>query len=65
MKIKRFIVEFLVVFITTFIVATVVNYVWAFNDRDPFNWQLAFRLAVFFGFTLPFARVFEFRKVRK
>jgi len=58
MKIKKFLIQFVIVFAVTFVVNAIVVYVWNLvqHGEGAFNWGLSFTLAVILGIVLPIIR---------
>lgn len=58
MKIKRFLVHFLIVFAVTFVVNAVVVYLWnlVVHGQGIFNWETSFLFAIILGIILSITR---------
>ena len=58
MKIKRFLIHFVIVFAVTFVVNAIVVYLWnlIMHGQGAFDWGLSFTLAVIVGIVLPLIR---------
>ena len=58
MKIKEFLIRFVIVFAVTFVVNAIVVYLWNLvrHGEGAFDWQLTFTLAIIVGIILPFTR---------
>jgi uncharacterized membrane protein YagU involved in acid resistance len=58
MKIKKFLIQFVIVFAVTFVANAIVVYVWNLvqHGEGTFNWGLSFTLAVILGIVLPIIR---------
>ena len=58
MKIKRFLIDFAVVFAVTLVVAAIVTYLWNLiaHGQSAVDWETSFRFAIILGIALPVAR---------
>jgi len=58
MKIKRFLIDFAVVFAVTLVVAAIVTYLWNLiaHGQSAVDWETSFRFAVILGIALPVAK---------
>ncbi|MCD6391272.1 MAG: hypothetical protein J7L92_04700 [Dehalococcoidia bacterium] len=58
MKIKRFLIDFAVVFAVTLVVAAIVTYLWNLiaHGQNAIDWETSFRFAIILGIALPVAR---------
>jgi uncharacterized membrane protein YagU involved in acid resistance len=58
MKIKEFLIRFVIVFAVVFVVNAVVVYLWNLivHGEGAFNWGLSFTLAIVVGIILPLTR---------
>jgi len=67
MKIKEFLINFIIMFTITLIVATIVTYLWNFiaHGVGAFDWETSFRFALIFGILFPSMRLLEYKKKRK
>ncbi len=55
MKIKKFLIHFLIAFAITFVVNAIVVYLWNLirHGEGAFNWEITFFFAITFGIVLP------------
>lgn len=55
MKIKNFLIHFVVAFVVVFVVNAAVVYVFNFvwHGKGAFNWEMTFYFAITFGIALP------------
>ncbi len=55
MKIKRFLIDFLIVFTVAFVVNLIVVFLWnlIFHGQGSFEWETALRFAIILGIILP------------
>ncbi len=58
MKIKRFLIHFIIVFALTFVVNTIVVYLWNLiaHGQGAFDWETSFRFAIILGIIVPIIR---------
>ena len=58
MKIKEFLIRFVIVFAVVFVVNAIVVYLWNLivHGEGAFNWGLSLTLAVILGIVLPIIR---------
>ena len=64
MKIKRFLIHFVIIFALVFVVNPIVIYVWNIirHGEGSFNWQTTFVLAIVLGIVLPLVGAWESKK---
>ncbi len=68
MKIKTFLVEFVVITVIVFAVSSVIGYLYdlAVHGQGKFDWQGSVRIAISFGIILPLIDIWDrWRKTRK
>lgn len=55
MKIKRFLIDFLITFTAVFVVNLIVVFLWNLiaHGQGSFEWETAFRFAIILGIILP------------
>lgn len=55
MKIKRFLIDFLIVFTVAFVVNLIVVFLWNLiaHGQGSFEWETPFRFAIILGIILP------------
>ena len=58
MKIKKFLIQFVIYFSLLFVVTAIVTYLWdlIFHGAGAINWQLSFTLAIIVGIILAVER---------
>ena len=58
MKIKEFLIRFVIVFAVVFVVNAIVVYLWnlIMHGQGTFDWGLSFTLAIVVGIILPLTR---------
>ena len=58
MRVKRFLIDFALVFAVTFVVAAIVTYLWNLiaHGQSAVDWETSFRFAIILGIALPVAR---------
>jgi len=58
MKIKRFLIQFVIVFTVITVVNTIVVYLWNLvaHGQGVFDWETSFRFAIILGIALPIIR---------
>ena len=59
MRVKRFLIDFALVFAVTFVVAAIVTYLWNLiaHGQSAVDWETSFRFAIILGIALPVARI--------
>ena len=64
MKIKEFLISFIIMFAITFVVVTIVTYLWNLiaHGAGAFDWETSFRFAIIFGIIFPSMRVLDRKK---
>ena len=64
MKIKNFLIGFVVTFVVGFLVVALVTYLWSlvFYGAGVVDWQLAFTLALAIGIAVPLTNVLAARR---
>ena len=59
MKIKKFLIQFVIYFSLVFVVSAIVTYLWNLivHGQSAVDWETSFRLAIIIGIALPVHRV--------
>ena len=67
MNIKRLLIDFVSSFLLVLVVASIVTYLWnlIFHAAGAVNWETSFRLAIIFGFVLPWIKARERKEKEK
>ena len=64
MIVRRFLIDFALVFSVTFVVAAIVTYLWNLiaHGQSVVDWETSFRLAIILGIALPVTRIPLFKR---